>query len=54
MILVKNIKLKFLFRALVSGWANVERLVRPDFLPNFLQMFQDGWLVGLTHFPPLA
>lgn len=28
--------------ALVSGWENINRLVRPDFIPGFLKMFEDG------------
>lgn len=29
-------------RPLVSGWENINRLVRPDLIPGFLKMFQDG------------
>ena len=27
---------------LVSGWDNLNRLVRPDLMPGFLKMFEDG------------
>lgn len=38
----RDYKLTALLRPLVSGWENLNRLVRPDFMPGFLKMFEDG------------